>query len=301
MIGGNHPARALAIAILAHPAAALAGDDFYGANLEGMGRAAVGNPAETASLSLNPGAIALTERYDFEGIVAVGPTGGLEWTLAALDARTAPIGFGIAWRRTIARPPITLDEMPGWIVPGEEIPNKKRSHEITVALAVPALDRSLSFGVGGTLILRNDDRGGKSTTGNVDVGGAYMIDDQWTVGVAGRNLVPLPEHPDLATGITAGVHFREEFLASWAFDVDAQLGGDPEFPMSFRTGGELTVNAFRPRLGYRFEGLDTTHWITPGVGGENESGAIEYALAVPLIGRLRFKDLVHTFSLRVRL
>jgi len=300
MIRGNLPATTLLLLIATWSFDARA-DEFYGANIEAMGRASVANPSDTTSLSVNPGAIALDERYDFQGVFEIGPTGGLDWSLAALDARTAPIAFGTAWHRTIEKPPILLEEMPGWITPGQEVPNKKRTHEFTWALAVPALERKLSFGVGSTLLLRNDDRGGSSTYGNVDVGMGWRVSENWTLGLVGSDLVPVPKHPDLQTKVAAGVHYADEFLAEWALDVEAQITGDPEFPVSFRTGGELTISVMRPRLGYRFEGADATHWIIPGLGGESEAGGIDYAIAIPLIDGLKFNSLVHTISLRVKL
>jgi hypothetical protein len=299
MITGKLPVLAVFAALLvAIPARA--GDDFQGANIEALGRAAVANPTDNSTISLNPGAMALAERYDVSGWFDLGPTGDLEWGISALDSRTAPIAFGVSWRRTVAEPPITLAEMPGWVQPGVAVPNVKRTHEVTIAIAGPIDDRKFSVGVNGTVIIRHDDRGGNAVNGNADVGAAWQIDKEWAVGLAGRNLIPLKGQVGLDTGITAGVHYERKDIAAWAFDLDWQTSGQPVFPLSFRLGGEALVSAFRPRLGYRFDGATGTHWLVPGIGGENDSGAIDYALAIPLSGATRWKDLVHTFSVRVK-
>jgi len=300
MITGKLPLlAAFAALVVANPARA--GDDFQGANVEAMGRAVVANPTDNATITHNPGVMGLAERYDLGGWFDLGPTGDLEWGVSALDSRTAPVAFGLSWRRTVAEPPITLDEMPGWVQPSVTVPNVKRTHEITAAVAVPIDDHKFSVGLNGTLILRNDDRGGKTVNGDTDLGAGWQIDESWAVGLVGHNLLPVKGQADLPTGVTAGVHFEKSNIAAWAFDLDWQTSGSPVFPLSFRLGGEALANAFRPRLGYRFYGATGTHCLIPGIGGENESGAIDYSLAIPLSGATRLKDLIHTFSVRVKL
>ena len=124
MIGGKLPLIAVFAAFLAALSAspALAGDDFYTARAEGLGRATLADPYGNTTLSTNPGMMGILERYYFHGAYRIGPTSDMEWSFSALDARTAPVAFGIAYRGTFEKPPITLDEMPGFIVPGEEIP-----------------------------------------------------------------------------------------------------------------------------------------------------------------------------------
>ncbi len=298
MIRRKHPAFAVISAFLASTPALAA--DYFGANTEAMGRAAVANWDDNSAISINPGALGLAERYTLMAQLQVGPGLDLAFGASAVDSKTTPqVALGVGYRGTIADPPLTADDMPGWFAPGDPIANRKRSHEVSLALAVPVLDRKLSFGLGGAVIARNDDRGGQVITGTLDAGFAWRIDERWSVGLAGRNLIPtLAKVPP--AGVTAGLYFREEHVGAWALDIDWQATGDPRFPLSFRAGGEVRTSAVRTRLGYRFEGADLMSWIVPGLGVENDVGGIEYALSIPVSGSTRWRDLLHTISARAR-
>lgn len=295
------PSRLVLLAAFFAAFPARAGSDAWLADRAAMGQVLMGVPDSNSSITGNPGALGLTERYDLAGHLGLGPEGALEWGVSALDARTSGVAFGLGWRRTIADPPITLDDMPGWVVPGEPIPNRKRAHEFTAALAVPVADRDWSFGLNGTVRTRNDDRGGFSLEGNLDAGLAGRLSEQWTVGLAGRNLLPLPGQVDLPAGVTAGVYFEEPSLIEWGLDVDWQFEGiqSDGLGLGVRTGVELHTGDVRPRLGYRFVGPTGVHALSAGIGGVNEHGGIDYALSVPLISGLRGSSLMHTLSLRV--
>lgn len=285
---------ALVLAFLAVPELGRA-QEILGGNLAAMGGAATAHPADNAGITSNPGILGLTERYDLQGHLTIGPDDHLEFGVSALDARTSTVALGLSWRRTLDEPPLTTEDLPGWVVPGRPIPNVKRGHEVSAAVAVPIEDRRYSFGVGGTLRTGVDDRGGHHLAGNLHVGAGARV-ERWTFGLAGRNLLPLPDQEALPSSIAAGVFFREEALASWALEVGANLDEDPFF---VGTGVELLTGSFRPRLGYRYE--SRAHWLTGGFGIENEIGALEYGLGLPLTGPLHLGGLVHTVGLRAHL
>ncbi|MBW1877795.1 MAG: hypothetical protein JRI25_18180, partial [Deltaproteobacteria bacterium] len=200
MCGSKPRLTAIIAGFLALVPTARAGDEIYGANVEASGRAVAGHPADNASITVNPGLLGLTERYDLHGHVGLGPDGALEWAVSAMDSRTSSLAFGFAWRRTLAEPELTLDEMPGWRVPGEPIPNRKRTHELTAAFAYPvsgAGEMRFSFGINGTLRIHNDDRQGHYLSGNADAGLGVRVDERWSMGLVGYNLLPLNDQPDL--------------------------------------------------------------------------------------------------------
>jgi hypothetical protein len=295
---------AMIAGFLALAPSARGGDEIYGANVEASGRAVAGNPADNASITVNPGLLGLSERYDLHGHVGLGPDGALEWAVSAMDSRTSALAFGIAWRRTLAEPELTLEEMPGWRVPGEPIPNRKRAHELTAAFAYPFLgkgDMRYSFGINGTLRFHDDDRRGRHLSGNADVGLGVRFDERWSVGLAGSNLIPLKDQPDLPAGILAGARFEEPSVAAWSLDAGLQFQDADGLPLVLRTGGELLIGTTRPRIGYRFEGPTREHWGTVGVGADSEAGSVEYSLSIPLVDTLRPSSLRHRFSVRVRL
>ncbi|MBW1881618.1 MAG: hypothetical protein JRJ84_24940, partial [Deltaproteobacteria bacterium] len=138
-------------------------------------------------------------------------------------------------------------------------------------------------------------------SGNADAGLGVRVDERWSMGLVGYNLLPLNDQPDLPAGILAGARFEEPSVAAWSLDAGLQFEEADGIPLVLRTGGELLIGTTRPRVGYRFEGPTREHWATAGVGAESEAGAVEYSLSVPLVDSLRPSSLLHRFSIRLRL
>ena len=298
MVYGKHPRTAFILGfLLAGPAMA---QDVHGANVAGRGGALVGDPADNANLLSNPGALALSERYDVQGYAGFGPDGALEWGVSALDARTSPVALGLSWRRTIRERELRTEDLPGWIVPGDDIERVERAHELAVGVAYPFADRTLSLGIGGLLRTGVDDRAGPFLTGDLSLGFGWRVSDEWTLGLSARNLLPLPDQEELPLHFLVGAHFEVPTLITLALDAGIQTEEIEGTPLLVRGGLELHTGSVRPRLGYRYEGPRAQHQLTAGFGLETEAGAIEYALALPLGQPFEAAGLVHTVGIRAR-
>ena len=181
----------MAAAFIAAPTAHAT--ELYGANIAGAGGAAVAHPADNASITVNPGMLGTTKRYDVGGAFAYGPSADLFWGVSVLDSHTNDIiAFAFAYTGTQTNPTFLTDELPGW-TPADVAPtNLKSEHGFTIAVNKPLWDRRIGLGISGTLIAFNREHVGSGTTGNMDVGIGFRPLEYLSVGFVGENFLPVP-------------------------------------------------------------------------------------------------------------
>lgn len=287
----------VALATFTAPAANAA-DVALGANTVAMGSAAAADPYDNAALTLNPGLLALTERYDFQAQFGFGPTGGLHWAFSGMDGRTSDkIAGGFVYSGDAYSPPLTTSDLPGWVEVGAEIPNKHRDHEVAIGVAAPVLDHRLSFGLAGNLQFYDHDLQGKGVGFDLDVGVGVRPIEPLTFGLALRN--PLPFFgADRATSVVGGV--RGELVENFAIEADAtwlsRVADSEALPLVIGGGVEKAIGQARIRLGGA-RAVDGLASLTAGLGWEREGAAFEYGLVVPLRD-VRFATTVHALQLR---
>lgn len=289
----SRPLFALSLASAAiGPFAAHAAPDLVGADRVAMGSASLAAHDNNAAITTNPGLLALTDRYDFSAQLGIGP--GMHWGATAMDGRTAEnVAMGFTYAGDRYEPALAVDELPGWTVPGDDIPNMKREHDFALALSGALAEDRVAFGVGGHLAVYDNDRNGKGTTGNVDVGVGLRPTDFLTVGVAGNNLVPLDVLGDRPMRVGTGVMLHG---APAAIEVDGGwVASDEGAPFFLDAGTELRPGAARLRVGGRYDGPTATPAVTGGVGIAGEGGALEYGIEVPLGGA---GPIAHVFGVR---
>ena len=91
----------------------------------------------------------------------------------------------------------------------------------------------------------------------------------------------------------------DERYGALEVDVDYVVQAiDGTRPITVRAGGESAQGMARLRAGYAWNGLDTRHEVSLGVGAENESGGVEYGVMVPMDAG-RVGDAVHMLSVRL--
>jgi len=256
-----------------------AAEDVAGANVLGMAGVSVADVTDNAAITVNPGLMALRRRYDFHGHYAFGPVRGSHWGATAMDGQTSQVlWMGLAYSGDAYRPELETSELPGWKVPDQPIANKKRNHDLTLALGVPVIRDRLSVGINGGVSLFNNDRQGKGLFGNADVGLGVMPTEWLAIGLVGENLLPLTG--PRSTGAQAGIRvFKEEI---GAFEIDGgYLHGDSD-GISLGVGGEKTFGSARARLGYGIDLPTSDQHISWGLGLLGEGGSFEYGMQLPL-------------------
>jgi len=258
---------------------ALALPDVVGADSIGMGSTSVAADKSNAAITTNPGLLALNPRYDFSAQVGIGP--GLHWAVSGMDARTAKdFALGVTYSGDRYEPELTVDELPGWSIPGAAIPNMKRSHHIAAGGSYAFADDQVAIGLGGHVSIYNHDRHGKGTTGNLDVGLGITPTDAFTIGLAGNNLLPFDPLADRPMRAALGLRLDG---TPAAIEVDGGwIQADEGAPVFVDAGGEVRPGPVRLRAGGRYHGPSATPSVTAGLGFEGEGGALEYGLDIPL-------------------
>lgn len=290
---------AIAALAIAFATQAEAGEDVHGARTASMGSAAAADPSDDSAVTVNPSLLGLTERYDGDFQLRVGGPDLITVGGSAVDSRTAsPVAFGLTYQFSKRNPPLTEDDLPGWVPLDEDPTNFQNTHLMAAGLAVPVLDRKLSFGVSGTVLIWNHEHQGSGIAHDYDVGIAAAPFEALSIGVTGRNLVPFPSVPvDMDPSILGGVSLHG---AVGALAVDGEYRLDPTAaPFALRAGAELTPGSGRLRAGFRSEG-GSDSWLTWGFGAQNDTSAVEYGMSLPLSGLDAFGDIMHHIAIRLR-
>lgn len=275
---------------------ALAADRVEESDTLGMGSTGVAAPHANSMVTANPGGLGLADRYTFSLGGSYGER-GLHWNIGAIDTKTSPVAFGLIYSGDQYHPPFQEHELPGYSVAGQELTNKKRTHDFAAALAIPLLDHRFSFGLGGSFSYFNNDRQGKGVTGNVHLGLAFQPHEAVNVGLSARNLLPVVD-PSLARPLEflGGVYVGDRAIGGIAIEGGAR----PEFsqPLVLAAGAEVFPSKAAVRAGWRYE--SGIHNLTVGTGGGTDEGRVDLALLVPTPSIVKPLDWTIQLSVRFR-
>jgi hypothetical protein len=264
-----------------------------------MGWAGIANPESNSAPTVNPGLLGLSERYHFGGQFAYGPHPQAGWAVTAVDSRTIKsLAIGVTYNRSVDDPELAVEELPGWIPIGTPISNRRVFHDVTLAAAVPLLDRRISFGVNGTVSIFDHDRLGNGLTGNLDTGLGIRPVDFFTLGLAGRNLLPIAAQTDRPATLSYGLRLGTAELGGIEVNMDQILEDTDGAPWELAAGLEKAAEAVQVRGGWRYDGPESRHWLTLGLGAGSSSGSLGYSIALPLTD-FTAGGMIHQISLRV--
>ncbi len=306
----------LLLSLLLAPATAAAADDVAAANVSAMGGAAAGRNADNSAVTVNPGALPLARRYDFDGHFSYGPSTDMTWSGSVVDTQTNDhVSFGVTYLGRILQlraedlvagfagrfcEPFLDDELPGWFETGVDPVNTKQIHGFTIGIATPLWDRRIGLGLSGRMDVFDSAARGTGVTGNMDVGLGFAPIPALSFGIAGRNVLPVADQSDTPTAVVGGAHvaFPPWFAAT--ADFQWQTEQVAVAPYTIGAGLEGGVASVRARTGYRYDGTFGTHNYTWGLGLENDAGAIDYSMSIPVGGPVAPADLVQFLSVRIK-
>ncbi len=285
-----------ALSLLLFAAPAHAGDAVLGANTLAAGSAVAADGYDNAGITVNPGLIALHQRYDFHAHLGYGAARGLGWGASVVDARTSEVvALGFAYAGDKFSPELTDDEAPGWVPVGATVTNVKRNHDFTLALAGQLFERKLSLGLAGNLGTFNHDRGGSGVQGDMDAGVGIVPHELVTIGLSAQNVLPLEGSTGRDMRFLGGVRLENDTAGGIEFDG----GYAPEArdnPLLLSAGGEAMLASGRLRAGWRLD--DAVNHLTAGLGVQTAGGAFEYAFEMPLVAGVGLGSTLHTLGIR---
>ena len=268
-------------------------------------------PDDNAAVASSPGMIGLAKRYVVAGQGAIGPDLGWELSASAVDSRTSGVAMGVAYRARGSDPVPTSAELPGWIADGDEIENKRRSHDVALALAIPFGKRQVgegeeapplfSFGLEGDLRLLQHARLGDHLAIDPGVGFAWRPTLALVLAASGTGLVPGGDAGSLPT-----VHGMVG-----AFDPKlGRVGVETAFAVGEAVAWSLRVGAEKAfdekgafRVGWHREGDTERQAFSIGGGLTSTAGDVDLALELPTNGQRTdegtFDWLKRGFSIRL--
>lgn len=275
--------------------------DVVSGSLAGQGGAAVAHPRDNSGITVNPASLSLIERYDFQAMFLGGPNGDLRWNASAVDGRTSKwVGFGLAYNGGIRNLPFAVPELPGWAPTDETLINDQQTHDITFALAVPVLERRLSFGVNGTLSIFEGSYVNSGVTGNIDLGVMARPVEYFSVGFVARDVLPIERQFSTPVALALGVRGGKDEMFTASFDVQVRLEDVLDNAWTARGGVEGTIKFVQLRAGWDWDGDRGYHRIGWGLGLRSAVGSIDYAMQIPVITEdFDFASVTHTVSLSV--
>jgi hypothetical protein len=257
-------------------------DPIQGARTAALGGTTLADPTDNAAITSSPAVLGLSSRYDIAAQGSWAPLdGNLEGSTSILDSREAKFTLGVAYRYHTWDAPLTDADMPGWTLVNEEVTNRKRAHDVGLALAIPVKKDVFSVGVNGAIAFTLHDRQSTAIWASPGVGLAWQPKRDVVLAASARGLVPgrMQTEQPLVAGL--GFRARSEGLGSVRLEGDWQTG-DGARPWSVRAGLEKEFGeAGRFRLGYRDEGPAGLHVLGVGVGIDNASGSVDLGLDLP--------------------
>jgi len=247
-----------------------------------MGSTAAADASVNDGISVNPGLLGLTDRYD---IAAIGGLGYRGWMAggSVVDTRQKYFTAGLSYQRMVYEPELADADLPGWYDEGTTPSNFKRFHDIHLGMAVPLLQRKLSFGVNGGMSITEHDRQGQDIHGNFDFGIGAQPTPWLTIGVVGRNLIPLKEQRDYPMAVLTGLRASNDAIGAVALDVNVNVQDFSVPPVAVRLGLEKTFASVADlRVGYHWEGPENAHRLAVGLGAHNDRGSVDFGADMPL-------------------
>jgi hypothetical protein len=263
-----------------------------------VGGATRANPTAMGTILTAPATLALTPRYE----VAVGGRLGTSKVrrieAAATDSSTGPLTLGLMYIREGASFEATPDELPGWLLPGEDTLNPYTETTVGGGVAMSWLNRHLALGAGGRFSRyasrfseQHDDY-----AFNASLGG--QVQEQLFLALTGENLYSTDPDDDLKLG--SGIRWQppsKDGTPRFGVETDLVMTlGDAAVLSDIHAGLEVRPSPFVPlRAGFHRDQLAGADHVTAGIGAGSQEALFEYATSV----QLSAWEHSHTLSLRL--
>lgn len=247
-----------------------------------MGGAVIADAHAGSALLVSPAALALEPRYDLYFGARLG--GADDWLIQteARDSRTGPLALGVAYTRRMANPPPDIDDLPGWVVAGEDLENPLTENTIALGLATSLWQRQLCVGLSAARYARDTALTDPDASYNLGFGLSSHPLAALDLAVSASDLLSLarggdPDHP---TTLHAGIGGHLDELARAVASVSANLDPSADgLPLSWAVGAEATLadQALPLRLGFNHDAALATNFLSAGLGLQAPAASLDYA------------------------
>jgi len=245
-----------------------------------MGGAGVANTFDNNALVRSTAALVLEESYT--GQVDFGFARGWRGQASLVDTRSGQIGAGVSYTRHHYTPELSSTDMPGWVLPDQEITNRTVAESWRLGAGLADRDRLKSLGVSVVWDRTNEELRGRSNSMDLDASFAARIGSLVTISGTAHNVLPEPDAAAEGSELTWGDRPLSAELGAWVtaserlgFAGDGVMTGDGEFGGRFGLQG-ATSDSLLLRAGGSWIGGD---WAAAaGFGAYSETSALNYAI-----------------------
>jgi len=268
------------VAALVLPVSVARASDM-GARATARGGVGLADAGDASGEEQNLAAVALDPRYVLYAGAGLGPEGQFVLRAGAVDSRTSAVALGAGYARVAETVTPTGADLPGWKPAGTELSDPTTLQRVHLGLAVPLLDRRLSFAVGGRYDWRDSAIAGADQAFNLSASVAGRPIEPLAVALGGRNLLGatfrgVSREVDLAVRYTPGARFGAEADITAPADADASVGR-----FQWRAGVDAGLaDWLAVRAGWSAEA--GTHYASAGVGLISAQAVLDYGVKVQL-------------------
>ena len=247
-----------------------------------LGRGGVGRAdgADVSAEAVSLAAISLAERYEMVSGAELGPDGRFLFRGVAVDSRTSAVTLGAGYRRLADNVPPTGSALPGWKPSGAELEDPTTHEGVHLGLAVPFLERRMSFAAHTRFDWRDSAQLGKDNGFNLGFSAAGRPIPTLTLAAGARNLLAT-DYPDTRRTADFSIRYDPGIYLGIEADVVAPLDRFTVDQFEWHAGADASmVEWLAIRSGWYADA--GTHFVTGGVGLISEKASLDYGVRVRL-------------------
>lgn len=274
------PRCAVLLGALLWPALASAGPVIGGAEAAATGGTTRVGTHTTGSVLTAPAVLALRARYELQVTGEAGPDKLLGLRAYALDSSTGPVALGLGYQYSHAVPKTRVEDLPGWVLPEDDLENETGQTVLGGGLATSFADRRVALGLGFSWHNQATHYSDVQSwfQGNVSVAGRLGQDDQVVLSAVADNvLTPADDETPLTFG--GGLSLRPVPELGLLAQVDVATGtfqGPARVGMGFGLEG-LLGQVVALRGGFRRDLDRESDLATMGLGAFTDAMSVDYA------------------------
>lgn len=234
----------------------------------------------TGSVLTAPAVLALRARFELQVTGEAGPDKLLGVRAYALDSSTGPVALGLGYQYSHAIPETRVEDLPGWVLPEDDLENETGQTVVGGGLATSFAERRVALGLG--LSWHNQATHYSDVQswfqGNVSVAGRLGPEEQMVLSFVADNLLT-PDDEETPLTFAGGLSLRPVPELALLAQVDVATGtfqGPARVGMGFGLEG-LLAQTVALRGGFRRDLDRESDLATMGVGAFTDAMSFDYA------------------------